>query len=98
MPTPTELLNFAVNGDALGFNDAFASELTDRINDRIDAYREHVARDIYGDGDDSDDVGEEEFSGEDTDFDDEDDDLDFSDEDLDLDLDLEGLDNDDEDA
>lgn len=94
MPTTTDLLQHAIDGDALEFNNTFADIMADRINARIDDYREVVARDIYGE-DDSDDVGEDEFSDEDTDFEDSDDDLDFDD-DLDIDLDLEGLDTDDE--
>lgn len=96
MPTSTDLLQFAIDGDALGFNDAFSAAMVDRINDRIDDYREVVARNIYGEDDSDDDVGEDEFSDEDTDFEDSDDDLDFSDDDLDIDLDLEGLDADDQ--
>jgi hypothetical protein len=103
MPTPTDLLQSAVNGDVLSFTDTFAQIMGERIKDRMDDFRQSVAKDIYSEDEveDSEDVGEAEFedNGE-ADLDsleDDDDDLEFDDEDLDLDLDLEDL-SDDQDA
>jgi hypothetical protein len=48
MPTPTDLLQSAVNGDVLSFTDTFAQIMGERIKDRMDDFRQSVAKDIYG--------------------------------------------------
>lgn len=104
MVDTTDLLSHAFEKNPVDFADTFNQLMQQRAQDSIAAHRITLAQSIYGEqeeapvmDDEDNDIGEDEFDGEDlNDYDDDDlgDDLDLDDLDLD-DLDLDDLDLDD---
>ena len=82
MPTAAYLVDFAINGKAVNFTDAFDQIVGQRAAERIDDYRITVAQNMYSDEE------VEEVEGEDLeDVELEDIDLDLDDEDLNSEVD-----------
>lgn len=86
MPDTTDLLGLAIDKNPVDFADAFNAIIRDKAITALENKKIELARGIYGEPEDSDDI----------DFDDDDiDDVEFDDDSEDLDLDLDDLDLDD---
>jgi hypothetical protein len=83
MPTPKDLLQSAISGDALGFASTLNDIMDERISNAIEERRIEIAQSIYGEPEDVlEDVEDEDIS---EDSEEELDDIDLDLEDLDLD-------------
>ena len=76
MPTAADLVDFAINGQATKFTDAFDQILGQRAAERVNDYRITVAQNMYGEDDDAEtdveDLEDVELEDIDLDLDDED--------------------------
>lgn len=94
MPTPKDLLQSAIEGDAIGFSEMYKEIMDEKSAALIEQYSITVAKNVYGEPI-SEDIDEEEDEDivESEESEDLEEDIDEDDEDLeDLDLDLDDLD------